>query len=260
MPDIALYGKYRAICCVNADASAARRRRGGAITLSQPSLLPSIAMRTSLLRTWTAVLFLLLAGCSGNPVRSTATAVEVSEKAIVILSVSHDISAKNGANAIFYLNGGQYSGRVVMRSMQDVLGVPTESDYADRRGHLYIIELAPGRHQIDGWQVASAGVRIGPKVRSVPLVFEVAKGEVLYLGNLHAQLGLGHRTLFGGRAANQAAPFVVDQRDQDITLAEARTPALKGRARVALLPIGLWGKDEETVKKLDPIIVPVTSK
>jgi hypothetical protein len=204
-----------------------------------------------------AILVLLLHGCAGTPVRSNASAEDLQKKSVVILSVSHDIEAGDGAKAIFYLDESRYPGRVVMMSVQDVLSIPTANEFKDRRGHLYVLELEPGPHVIDGWQVASAGARIFPKEEPAPLKFEIRQGEALYLGNLHARLALGQRAFFGARAAHGAIPVVMDQQEQDIALAEARVPALKGNIKIAMLPLGPWLRTSETVQRFDPVPVPV---
>ncbi|MDY0743513.1 hypothetical protein SNE35_03310 [Paucibacter sp. R3-3] len=196
----------------------------------------------------------LLGACSGTPVSPNASASDIGQKAIVLISVSHDQGAGNGANAIFYLDESRYPGRVVMKSIQDNLSIPVKSDFRDRRGHLYVLELEPGSHTIDGWQVASAGARISAPVE--PLQFEVKRGEVLYLGNLHAKLVLGHGMLFGARSASNAMPVVVDRHEEDIALAEARVPAMKGQIRVALLSLGPLMPVGEASKRYDPVVIP----
>jgi hypothetical protein len=198
-------------------------------------------------------MILTLSACSGTQVRSTTKAIELDDKAIVILSVSHDAGAGNGANAIFYLDETRYPGRVVIMSRQDTFSIPTASDFKNRRGHLYVLELEPGRHQIDGWQVTSGGIRIVAEKAPEPLEFEVHKGDVLYLGNLHAKLSLGLRGL-GGRMANDASAVVADQHEQDLALAEEKTPALKGRVRIALLAQDAWDRGGQTVRRMDSVV------
>ena len=213
--------------------------------------------RTILFALSEAILF-LLAGCSGTPLRDDATLTEVSKKAVVVLSISHDIEAGDGAKAIFYLDEDRYPGRVVMMSVKDTLSIATKSDFSNRRGHLYILELEQGPHEIKLWQVSSAGARLFPKEMPPPLKFEAHTGEALYLGNLHARLTLGHTLLFGGgRAAYGAVPIVEDRSDEDISLVETRVPALKGRVKKAMLPLGPWTRTGETIKRIDPIPLPV---
>jgi hypothetical protein len=218
-------------------------------------------MHRTILLALAAGMLSLLVGCSGTLLRGDATLTEVSNKAVVVLSVSHDIEAGDGAKAIFYLDEDRYPGRVVMTSVKDTLSIATKSDFGVRRGHLYVLELEQGSHEIKLWQVYSAGARLFPKEMPPPLKFEVRAGEALYLGNLHAKLTLGHTLLFGGgRAAYGAIPNVEDQSKEDIALAEAMVPALKGRVKKAVLPLGPWTRTGETIKKIDkidPIPLPV---
>lgn len=207
---------------------------------------------------WTCLAaMVLLTGCAGTPVDSTASASDVKQKAIAILSVSHDIEAGDAAWAIFYLDADRYPGRVVMKSLQESFLMTVKSDFKDRRGHLYMLELEPGAHTIDGWQVYSAGSRITSS--TAPLQFEIRQGDVLYLGNLHAKLVVGRGTPVG-RIANAAMPVVADQRDLDVAIAESRVPALKGKVRVALLSLGPLISTSDTTRKMDPISIPAVPK
>jgi hypothetical protein len=202
----------------------------------------------------------LLAACAGTQVVSTAPPAEIGRKAVIVLSVSHDIGASDGADAIFYLDEARYPGRVVMKSLQDNLSIPVKSDFEDRRGHLYILEVEPGPHTIDGWQVASAGMRITSDTRGSVLRFNIEQGQALYLGNLHAKLLLGRSLFFGmGRAAVDASPEVRDEQSADIALAESRVPALRGRIKVALLPQGPW-RAGPNASSQDPVPMPYVPK
>ncbi len=207
---------------------------------------------------WTCLAaMVLLAGCAGTPVDSTVSVSDVKQKAIAVLSVSHDIDAGDAAWAIFYLDSDRYPGRVVMKSLQESFVMTVKSDFKERRGHLYMLELEPGQHTIDGWQVYSAGARITSS--TAPLQFDIRQGEVLYLGNLHAKLVVGRGTPVG-RIANAAMPVVADQRDVDIAVAESRVPALKGKVRVALLSLGPFTSTSNTTRKMDAISIPVVPK
>lgn len=198
----------------------------------------------------------LLAACAGTSVKQDVTPTQLGDKAVVVLSVSHDSGAGGAANAIFYLDNDDLIHRVVMRSVQETLpGMAVKSDFADRYGHLFVLEVAPGHHTIATWQVVSGGVRLSSAHRIAPLEFDVTVGQALYIGNLHAQLVLGHKTLFGGghRVASDAHPIVADRSDEDIPLAIANSPALKDHLQPALLPLGPWG-DAETTGRFDPVM------
>lgn len=201
-----------------------------------------------------AAMHALLAACAGTRLPQDATPGQLADKAVIVLSVSHDSGAAGAADAIFYLDNDDLVHRVVMQSMQvTVPGMATKSDFADRYGHLFVLEVTPGHHTIATWQVASGGLRISSAHPIAPLEFDVTAGQALYLGNLHAQLVLGHKTLFGHRVAKDARPVVFDRSDEDILLALANSPALKDRLRPALLPLGPWG-DGETSGRFDAIV------
>ncbi|MET0348681.1 MAG: hypothetical protein ABW067_02725 [Rhizobacter sp.] len=193
----------------------------------------------------------LLSAC-GTPVSKDMSASDFDRKAVIVFSVSHDLEIGDGAKTLLYLDAASMSTRVWYPSMRDVLSVPVGSDFTDRRGHLYVEEVTPGRHQFDAWQVVTQNVRLFRKATPPPLVFEAKAGEVIYLGNVHARLLRGQRVL-GGYAANRGLPTVVDRSDQDIPMAEARIPALKGKVRVALLPEGPWLAESEKNSTTQPV-------
>jgi len=198
---------------------------------------------------------LVLGACSGTMVSHDVAPTQLSDKAVVVLSVSHDDGAGSAADAIFYMDNNRFTERAVLKSTQ----MTSKSEFKGRYWHLFVLEVAPGHHTIDGWQVVSGGLRISAAQRLSPLEFDVQKGDVIYLGNLHAELVLGHRTLFGHRAAADARVLVIDRSDEDIPLAEAQAPALKQRMRTALLPLGPWG-EEDTRKVFDPPTVVLPTK
>lgn len=198
---------------------------------------------------------LLLGACSGTMVNRDVAPAQLSDKAVVVLSVSHDDGAGSAADAIFYMDNNRFTERAVLKSTQ----MTSKSEFKGRYGHLFVLEVAPGHHTIDGWQVVSGGLRITTAQKLPPLEFDVAKGDVIYLGDLHAGLVLGHRTLFGGRVAADARVGVIDRSDEDIPLAEAQAPALKQRMRTALLPLGPWG-EAGTRKVFDPPTVVLPTK
>ena len=103
-----------------------------------------------------------------------------------------------------------------------------------------MLELKPGHHKLVGWRVPNASGALFPANPLVPLEFDVAKGEAVYLGNLDALFQLGHRTIFGTRAAKGVEVSVEDRSQPDIALAESRYPALAGRIHASLLTQGPW--------------------
>jgi hypothetical protein len=231
-----------------ASGDANRMATASIVTLEEfPEMLPRLLIGLF------AATSILLSGCAGTPLKADVTARELDSKSVVILSVSHDASVGAGAEAIVYLDN-EGSERAVLASMDTVILMPPESDFSSRRGLLYVLELSPGRHSIDAWQVYSAGVRMSSEAPK--LEFDLPPGQVIYLGNLHAELLPGHRMLFGWRAAADARMVVRDASQEDIVLAEQRVPALAGRVRAALLTQGLWSEESAGYRRMDPIILP----
>lgn len=192
-------------------------------------------------------------------------ASDLEQGAVVVLSVSHDLQAQGAADAMFYMDGGAHTSGTVMTSLRKSSWLPSgpESDFRTRYGGLYILHLKPGHHVIDSWQIYSAGVRYSSKAPPPPLEFDAKAGDVLYLGNLHARLMLGGRTLFGGRMALGGIPEVRDAQVEDIPVAEKQMPALKGKIKVALLRQGQWlasGDTGELKSIVEPLAVPPVPK
>jgi len=173
------------------------------------------------------VLPVSLLGCAGTSVPVSATVAETAQKAIVVLSISQDSEVGNATHSIFYLDNDRLTDRAILSSVQTVLSIPTKSDFQDRRGHLYLLELPPGQHQIDTWQVATNGNRVFPKSKLEPLRFEAQRGEVLYIGNLHADIEMGKVSFLLPSMPVWAAASVVDRSSNDILVAEARVPSLR---------------------------------
>ena len=221
---------------------------------------PKNHMHANFFRILAAVLVAPFLGCAGTSVPVSATLGETTQKAIVVLSVSQDSDIGSATHTIFYLDNDRLADRAVLSSVQTVLSLPSKSDFQDRRGHLYVLELPPGQHQIDTWQVATNGNRVFPRTKLEPLKFEVRKGDVLYLGNLHADIELGRVSFLLPPMPTWAAALVADRSAEDILVAEARVPSLKGRTRTAMLPMGSWGSDRRTSNKTDPLYFPVVPK
>lgn len=202
-----------------------------------------------------ASLAVLLPGCSTPFPWGDASPAPAAGQATVVFSITHDVEFQNGADAIVCMDCDDLRSRVLVRSVQRDTSVPVISDFADRRGHLYILDVVPGTHQFDGWQVRSAGVSIHRKVPAEPLTFDIAAGEVLYLGNIHTHLIEGPWTV-GGRSARDGHPEVEDRAVQDVPLAEFKVPELKGRIVTKLLRQGVWLTTPDTDHRIDPVGVP----
>jgi hypothetical protein len=164
----------------------------------------------------------------------------LADKAVVIISVTHE--PESASQLECWIDGDALIDRETLRSGGGILrfGIPEKSDFADRHGHLYVLELKPGHHKLFGWRVPSGNGSYGPSSPVPNLEFDVVKGDALYLGNIDAVLQLGHRTIFKTRAATGVDVSVQDRTQQDVALAEKTHPGLAGRIRPALLTQGSW--------------------
>lgn len=200
-------------------------------------------MTSRLLTRWLAFLAsaVALAGCVSRAtvVDPNATAAQAADKAIVIISVSHDRTLR-GASAHFYLDGG--SPEVVqVESAADKMELPIKNHFRDKFGHVYVLEVKPGHHRFTNWMATWQNMHTTTTSGPIPLEFDVAKGDVIYLGNLHVNWLLG-KTWLGGHVPYAAVTTVSDKSAEDIPIAERTNPAIAGKVRPALLPLGPWGK------------------
>jgi hypothetical protein len=185
----------------------------------------------------------LVAGCvSKAPVMdSKLGAAQLHDKAIVIVSVTVDPSGTSETQGTFFMDTGT-SGAVRLPASRTVLDPPISNDFGDRIGHVYVLEVPPGHHAFTTWIVHS-GQRNGQPPSSIaPLAFDIARGEVLYLGNLDLQLAMRETRIRHDQEPYAAFAQVRDLSRHDIAVAERTHPAVAGHARVALLPLGPWGR------------------
>lgn len=197
----------------------------------------------------------LVGGCMTQQISGPLSDQRAAESAIVIVSATHDYAVGRSARAIFYIDHGEgFTRQRLLHTIEDVVGIPTGSDFGDLYGKVYVLELEPGKHSVDYWQVPTAGGRLVPGQKPVPLDFLIQAGETIYLGNLHMHIARA-RGVFGPLAAD-AVPEVRDRREQDLAVAERKVPGIKGRAFVRTLPLGSWAQPSDaTQRRLDPAVV-----
>jgi hypothetical protein len=206
----------------------------------------------------------VLAGCASKSVPKDFSLDPAKGEGMVVFSVSHDLEGGRGAKAIFYLNGGPTSkdGHYVL-SLQDVMGVPTGSDFEDAYGRLYALSLPAGHHAVTGWQITNgSGLRISSRDIPTPLGFDLAPGEVKYIGNLHAVLATG-KNIFRVTIVGAGYPEVRDRRERDLPLFEEQFPRYQGKATIGLLPQGPWVPKAGIARQLQPpppVVVPAAPK
>lgn len=204
-----------------------------------------------------AFFILAVAGCATTSVERNYELGNEEKNGIVAVSVSHDLVGGQGASALFYIDGGVPEGGSMLRSsIKEITGSTSESELKDSHGHLVVFALPPGEHAIDYWQITNGtGLRVLPRVKPTPLTFQVVRGQVTYLGNLHANLATG-KNLFGITIVGNGYPEVRDRRQRDLELLERRYPQFKGKVAIDLLRLGPWTAPVETRKNVDIVPLP----
>ena len=198
-------------------------------------MTPSVLLRLAPL----AVILAALASCisNANVINSKATAQEAAGKAIVIVSVSHDISVPDASDQIVIDRGAE---AVMVASAAPRMAPAIQNDFKDKIGHVYVLEVTPGHHSFTDWNATWQGSSTKKIGEQLPLGFDVARGEVLYLGNLHVHWVVEKAWVTNRMLAQNASVVVSDQSDTDVAIAEHAHPAIAGRVRTALLPLGPW--------------------
>jgi hypothetical protein len=188
-----------------------------------------------------------LTGCMApaNVVDRKATTAQAVEKAIVIVSASHELASGSNSAASFFLDSGTpHAERVA--SARTLFDLMVKNDFRGKVGHVYVLELAPGHHRFMSWFMSMRNRSAGSPAGLAPLEFDVAKGEVLYLGNLNMRLRMGETIILHHQIPTAAYAEVQDGSALDIPIAERANPAIAGKVRVALMRQGPWGKADAT--------------
>jgi hypothetical protein len=112
--------------------------------------------------------------------------------------------------------------------------------FPGENGVLFLFEVPAGKHQLDHWYAREASKTLTPEGAMQPLSFEVAAGEIVYLGNVHMELTFG-RNLLGAPVTTRVMPRIRDAFARDLDLLKARHPELiVERVRPRALPLGDW--------------------
>ena len=114
------------------------------------------------------------------------------------------------------------------------------------QGNLFAIEAPAGTHSIDYWSLHNRmGHIITLQNKPPPLVFDIAPGQIIYIGNVHFHVTI-YENWFGRIFA--ADPIVVEIRDKtrrDLMLFKKLYPGLaQQEPDVKLLPLGVWAFGE----------------
>jgi hypothetical protein len=193
----------------------------------------------------------LLLACAGPQVAKDTPLSAIQGRGVVIVSVTHDYETGRRAKPIFFIDRNTLDARS-LRSIEEVMGIPRSSDFEDIYGQVYVLDVEPGVHYVDGWQTVSGDLRVTPRTPPPRLPFEVKAGEVIYIGNLNMNHASG-RSLLGIPTIAAAFAEVRDRQQIDLSIAERKAPSTKGRAQVRLLPLGPWiGTTTDVERRVDP--------
>ncbi len=206
-----------------------------------------------------AVLLVALLGCAGPQADGLTDIGQVRDRGIVVLSITHDEDTGSRASTMFYVDPSSAVGigdERILRSQATPDDVRSATPRAER-GSVYVMSMNPGKHQIVRWQTTSGPFRLLPRAQLPPLRFEVAAGEVVYLGNLHMVNVLGRPSFVSPWVPVSGTPEVRDREALDVSIAELKAPAIKGKVVSRLLPLGVWGeRDPETRRNDEPFRLP----
>jgi hypothetical protein len=186
-----------------------------------------------------AALAALLSACASKAPKDLDLSKNPTE-GVVVFSVSHESEAGRGVTLMVYLDRNPLLGTPPYRSVEDVAGVRTGSDFEDDYGRLEVVNLPAGRHSFWFWQIANGtGLRIIPDKDLPPLDFDIKAGSVVYLGDFHGMTEVG-RNLFGMKVTGSGYPELRDRHQRDVQMFEAKYPQFRGKTELALLPQGPW--------------------
>jgi hypothetical protein len=181
----------------------------------------------------------LLGACASKAPKDLDLAKNPSE-GVVVFAVSHEADAGRGVTLMVYLDRNPLLGTPPYRSVEDVAGIRTGSDFGDDYGRLEVVNLNAGRHSFSFWKITNGtGLRILPDKDLPPLEFDVKAGSIVYLGDFHGMTVVG-RNLFGMKITGGGYPVLRDRHARDVPIFEAKYPQFRGHTELALLPQGPW--------------------
>lgn len=215
--------------------------------------------------TITLLAVLALSGCAAKGVKSDFSLNPEGKEGIIVVSVSHDDSGGHSTRAMIYMNDSLMTNEnaKLLKSMPDIApGIHGRSDLDDGYGQVLALALPAGHHHFDTWQIAQGKIRLRPAETPPSLEFDLAPGEIKYLGNFHAHLAYG-KNLFGMTILGNGYFEVRDLHERDIAIFESKYPQFKGKNQLSVLPIGPWLKGDGTRRQVDmppPIPTPPANK
>jgi hypothetical protein len=188
-----------------------------------------------------AVIATVLCSCASKAPKDFDLA-KTPNDGIAIFSVSHDAAAGRGVTLMVYLDrdAGPLGLSAPYKSVEDIMGVRTSSDFDPDYGRIQVVNLPAGKHVFSFWQLTNGtGLRVVPNKNLPPLVFEIKPGAIVYLGDFHGVTTEG-RNLLGIPITAGGYPVLRDSHVRDLPIFEAKYPQFRGKADLQLLPMGPW--------------------
>ena len=185
-----------------------------------------------------------LGACAGTPLTQERGPQEIGNNGLVVLSVTQ--GKEKRALGVFYL---KQTHKHLMRQLTPYLGeLFGKRDFTNPDGALWVLELEPGTHQIDGWGVrynTGLGEGVFQPRGCPPLTFQVRSGEVIYLGNLHMETFMV-RNIFGLKVLGKGYPMFRNERVRDVAKFQEKYPKFSNRpVQTRLLDFSEWRKFQE---------------
>lgn len=182
----------------------------------------------------TGTVFLCLSGCASFPSFSPpAIDEEISEQtlkssnmAAVLLSITADMEAggEQAVGSVFYESIGDESGEGG-RFKQHGGPLFQTRHFEDENGKLLVELLKPGIYALTRWTLNnSTGTVFSPRYPLEQLKFEVAAGQVVYIGNIHFDLATGKNHLGLWNVTGGAWARYQNKSERDLALAKQMFP------------------------------------
>lgn len=202
-----------------------------------------------------------LASCASKNIAANYDFNDTKGKAILFGSVTQEHNpASRASYGILYYRGEENG--YVMTQIEKFPGSSQfnayqRSDFSDKTGRIFVLEVPAGDYAFTGWQVFSRGERLHPSESPAPIKYSLKPGEITYVGNIHFDFSLA-KNVFGSSIINDVKPELSDNYDQDFSILKQKYPNLAipkiihsvGEKRI-------WGDTTEPLNKtIDPPPIP----
>jgi len=199
-----------------------------------------------------------LTGClAKNVVHPGASFKANPDHGVVVFSVSHDHAAVSGRTSLgVYVNdapavsrlGGLYESAPenIASLLSMGLASSKNSMFPDVHGQLYVIDLPEGDHTMKSWVFNQGSLETYPAGKYAPLKFHLSRGQVIYIGNIHASLT--SEVTFLGVVKLRPKIYIKDGQVRDLSKLRELHGSFAERIKPELLPLGEWAAPEGVLR------------